>query len=265
MNEINRPNQRHYWDQNLDPTNLGAELADARAVIAAEEDFYLVPDRQRFLDALRPYAHPMVLELGAGLSYQVIALAQRGCTVLACDLSLARLRLLRQLVSELLPPTDATRVHYIACRAESLPFLAASVDVVATRAVLIHTDLECAIAECQRVLKPEGKAIFTEPQRRHPLVNLYRRTLAPKEWKTIARYFDTDEISVVHKHFARVDAYYDYLAAFVAFVWQYGLRSARLFWLLMRPLHTFDQWLMRWRPALSRYAWFVTLICGKKP
>lgn len=264
MNNPALRSQRKYWDQNLDPKNLGQQLADASAALAKEKMFYLVPDRERFLAALGCHPQPLVLELGAGLSYQVIALLERGCKVVACDLSLERLRLLRHLVTKLVGEEALARIHFVAGSAEMLPFTRETVDVIATRAVLIHTELEKSLPECARVLKVTGKAVFTEPQKRHPLVNLYRRTFAPQEWREIAHYFDLEELQFVRRHFAEVEMHFDYLFSFIAFVFQYAVSWTTGFWLFLRPFHRLDQALLRRFPSLSRYAWFATMICRKE-
>lgn len=256
--------QREYWDQNLDPKNLGQQLVDATAALAKEKKFYLVPDRERFLAVLGCHREPLVLELGAGLSYQVIALLERGCRVVAYDLSFARLCLLRRLVTEILGEEALGRIHFVAGSAEMLPFVGEGVDVITTRAVLIHTALEKSLPECARVLKASGTAVFTEPQKRHPLVNLYRRTFAPKEWREIARYFDREELQLVRHHFAVVEMHFDYLFSFLAFVFQYAISWSNAFWFLLRPCSRLDQLLLRRFPSLSRYAWFATMMCRKE-
>jgi len=263
MSKTVAPDQRSYWDSNLDPTNLGMPLADARAGVLAEKPFYDVPDRRAFLDVLRRYENPRVMELGAGLSYQVIMLAQMGYRVIACDLSRARLSLLQHIASEILDAPAASRISYIACRAECLPLREGVVDVIATRAVLIHTHLEQALAECARVLAHSGAAVFTEPLARHPIVNLYRRTLAPPEWRSIARYFGPQEIALMVRCFARTECRYDYLLAFAAFVWQYAWRAPFLFRITLQALDPIDRRLFAWFPRLRRFAWFVTLTCTK--
>ncbi len=257
--------QRTYWDQNLDPTNLGTSLADARTVLIAEKDFYPVPDRRAFLQSLRTHKCTIVLELGAGLSYEVIKLLELGYRVIACDLSFARLRLLRQLAVEFLGPAILSRISFVACRAESLPFAPECFSAVATRAVLIHTDLEPAITECARVLNRAGICVFSEPLAHHPLVNIYRKTLAPREWQTIATYFDKQHVQLLRAVFPVVRERHDYLFSFLAFVWQYAFRQPLLFWTFLWPLHLLDQILIRLFPPLRRYAWFVTLICRKSP
>ncbi len=254
--------QRSYWDANLDPTNLGDRLADARGVLRAEQHFYNVPDRKAFLATLSRLPAGLVLELGAGLSYQVIKLAELGYRVIACDLSGVRLQWLRTLAQEFLSPEAAQRIFYVVGRAEALPFRSQSVTCISTRAVLIHTELESALAECRRVLAPQGQVVFSEPMARHPLVNAYRATLAPPEWRVIACYFDDAEINLVRRFFPKVSLRFDYLTAFFAFIWQYGLRVPWLFWPTLRLLCAVDRALLAIIPPLRRYCWFVTLIGG---
>lgn len=255
--------QRAYWADNLDPTNLGAAVVDARQILRSEGDFYLVPDREFFLQTLRQHGAAMVVELGAGLSYQVVALARLGYRVVACDIALTRLRTLRRAARELLSSEEFARIDFVACAAEALPFRSSSVEILSTRAVLIHTHLSVALDEIARVLRPAGCGVFSEPLTRHPLVNLYRRTFAPPEWRTMARYIGDLELEEIRRRFRVVQERYDYLIGFLAFLWQYAVRVPALFWATLRLADLFDSALFRLNPRLRRFAWFVTVVCEK--
>jgi SAM-dependent methyltransferase len=263
MSNHSVPDQRNYWDRNLDPANLGQSGKDLLRRFAAEEKFYLVPDRKIFLQEIDPSNHKICVEVGAGLSYQTFHLARLGFTVVACDISLERLRVLRTLAQAMLSDDEFRRIKFVACQAEEMPFRAGVIDVISTRAVLIHTDIERAVGECVRILSPCGVAVFSEPMKYNPLVNLYRCTLAPQEWRTIARYFTEDEVGLVSKRFPHVRVHFHYLFSFLAFVWQYGVAIPSLFWLSFRVLDVFDRALMRILPPLRKYVWFVTLVCRK--
>ena len=63
--------------------------------------------------------------------------------------------------------------------AHHLPWPDASFDVVVGRSILHHLDLEVAVAELSRVLRPGGSVFFVEPLRHNPLGAVFR-SLTPQ-------------------------------------------------------------------------------------
>jgi len=59
--------------------------------------------------------------------------------------------------------------------AENMTFPDNSFDVVFGRGILHHLDLSKCFPEIARVLRPDGKAIFTEPLGHNPALNLFRQ------------------------------------------------------------------------------------------
>ncbi len=58
--------------------------------------------------------------------------------------------------------------------AEQTDFDDDSFDLVAGTGILHHLDLKAAYRELQRILKPDGHAIFIEPMGHNPVINWYR-------------------------------------------------------------------------------------------
>jgi hypothetical protein len=96
----------------------------------------------------------------------------------------------------------------------------------------------------------------------NPLVNLYRRTLAPREWKSITTYFTDHEIQTVTSRFTQTSTPRYYQLSFLAFLFQYAIPWPPAFKISIRLLTTLDRAITRLWPAYRRYAWFV-LITGK--
>jgi len=63
--------------------------------------------------------------------------------------------------------------------AHAMPFPDASFDLVVGRSILHHLDLEVALKEICRVLRPSGKAVFVEPLRDNPGAKILR-ALTPR-------------------------------------------------------------------------------------
>jgi SAM-dependent methyltransferase len=82
--------------------------------------------------------------------------------------------------------------------AHAMPFPDASFDLVVGRSILHHLDLEVALKEIRRVLRPSGKAVFMEPLRDNPGAKILR-ALTPK-----AR--TTDERPLTRADVERADA-----------------------------------------------------------
>lgn len=96
-----------------------------------------------------------VLEIGVGLGCDHYRLARRGNTMTGLDLSREHLRLTTLHLQH--EGLTTTAVHG---DAENMPFPDNSFDMVYSCGVLHHTpDLEMALSECSRVLRPGGQFI----------------------------------------------------------------------------------------------------------
>jgi SAM-dependent methyltransferase len=80
------------------------------------------------------------------------------------------------------------------------PFADESFDIVVGANILLHLDLERALREIHRVLRPGGRGVFVEPLARNPLLRAGReltrstrtddaRPLTEDDWALCARYF----------------------------------------------------------------------------
>jgi SAM-dependent methyltransferase len=108
-----------------------------------------------------PRTAAQVLEVGPGEGWLCSLLSRRGHHVVATDLA-------RKWVSGVPPDRVTGRV---AAAMTSLPFRGASFDAVIAAEVLEHIpELDAALSEAARVLKPGGRIVVTVP---------YRETLRP--------------------------------------------------------------------------------------
>jgi SAM-dependent methyltransferase len=92
--------------------------------------------------------------------------------------------------------------------AHDVPLPDSSVDVVFGNAILHHLDLELTSREIHRLLKPGGRAIFTEPTRNSRLVAFLRR-LIPYQAADVSPYerpLRRDEIASFARRFASFHA-----------------------------------------------------------
>jgi len=109
-------------------------------------------------DAYKPGAR--LLDFGCGWGENSVVFAKMGYDVEGFDISEVNLQAARALGEKY---GLADRLHFSSQTAEDLDFRDQSFDVVAGVDILHHVEIGPALAECRRVLKPGGLAIFKEP------------------------------------------------------------------------------------------------------
>jgi len=107
---------------------------------------------------LPPSSSDLILDLGAGACWCSDWLQRLNLRTVAVDISWDMLRLGRTRLP------DPARAWLAAGDLESLPFAAASFDKAYCLSAIHHVpDIERALGEIHRVLKPEGAVLFSEP------------------------------------------------------------------------------------------------------
>jgi len=257
-----RDSQQEYWNANLDAQNLGGAASVTTESLVEELKFSNTPDIRDMIAHVDAAAGKTILELGAGLGANTVLMARAGARVIALDIAQDRLLALRQRTDKLRGVSWGA-ILPVKAKAEALPFKPGSFDGACCRAVLIHTELDKALAETSRALRSGAPFAFSEPMAHNPFVNLYRAALAPREWRSITTYFTNCEIAIVHRYFPGAGSRKYYGISFLAFVFQYALSWPRWFYCSLNALGMVDRMLVRIMPSLSRFAWFV-LITGFK-
>jgi ubiquinone/menaquinone biosynthesis C-methylase UbiE len=112
-----------------------------------------------------------VLEYGCGLGHMATLLVRSGAQVTSFDLSRRSVQVTRQRV-EL--NNEAGEAELTVAAGESLPFADESFDVIFGKAILHHLEADIGAGDLYRVLKPGGKAVFTEPMGMNPILNFVR-------------------------------------------------------------------------------------------
>jgi SAM-dependent methyltransferase len=104
-----------------------------------------------------------VLELGCGTGYFTRELARCGADIVAVDVSPELLEIARANCS---PPN----VRYEIQNAYELSYPGAAFDSIVGSSVLHHLEIEEALRQIHRVLKPGGTMFFTEPNMLNPQI-----------------------------------------------------------------------------------------------
>lgn len=128
----------------------------------------LLPGIVEFLGDLRD---KRVVEYGCGLGKLTVLLARSGAHVSAFDLSESSIDVARQR-ARLVGVED--RITFSVAPGEALPFMDASFDLAFGKAVLHHLDPTASAKELARILRPGGRAAFSEPLGTNPIVQVVR-------------------------------------------------------------------------------------------
>jgi SAM-dependent methyltransferase len=200
-----------------------------------------------------------VLEYGCGDGWITSELARRGASVCAFDISPEAVAQTQHAVRK---AGMSSRCDVQVMAGEHLRYPAGSFDMAVGFAILHHLEIERALGELHRVLKPGGRAFFAEPLASNPLIRLYRR-MTP-QFRT------PDEVPIDLDRFAaQVGGFTDYThreqlllaSGAVAFCYVPGLcRAAKP---VQRWLMRIDDLVLRAVPAAGRWAWYSILTFRK--
>jgi ubiquinone/menaquinone biosynthesis C-methylase UbiE len=192
-----------------------------------------------------------VLEYGSGQGGYPFFLCEHGAWVVGIDISTVALAEGMQKRKE----GRFRDVSFCAMNGESLGFADSSFDLVCGTSILHHLDLESALRELTRVLKPGGSAVFIEPLGHNPLINLYRR-VTPHLRSADEHPLRLSDLKAAEKHFGRVELHYFHLLSLGAV----PFRRLSVFEGLLDLFDRTDRRLFRWLPFVRRYAWQVVMV-----
>jgi ubiquinone/menaquinone biosynthesis C-methylase UbiE len=139
-----------------------------------------------------------VLDYGCGQGRDAISLVRRGAAhVTGFDLSEHEVAAARRAAEA---AGVADRTTFTVADAHATPFEDDAFDLVIGNSILHHLDVEVAVREIRRILRPGGTAAFVEPLAANPILRVGRaltpgaRTpdehpFTPADWATCARIF----------------------------------------------------------------------------
>jgi SAM-dependent methyltransferase len=126
------------------------------------EGLRLIQDFGACVALLDPMPHHKILDLAAGGGWAAEWLQRLGLSVVAADLSSDLLAIARERLAR------TGRGHVVCGDAEALPFRAGTFDRVLCLNAMHHfPDLPSALREIARVLRRDGRAVFSEPGAGH--------------------------------------------------------------------------------------------------
>ncbi len=214
----------------------------------------------RLLEVAGDLSGRTLLEYGCGAGWSTAELRSRGALVTAFDISSSALNE----TEEFLRRRDMlSGVQLLKMSAENLELPDASFDVAFGNAILHHLNLERALPEMARVLKPGGVAIFAEPLGTNPAINLYRR--ATPQFRT------PDEEPLDLKKFERaVSPWFIlrheefFLTALAIFPLVHLPGMGGVFRFLLPKFVSLDRAIMSVFPSLGHWAWYSVLVMQRR-
>lgn len=219
---------------------------------AAGKYYAVDTGRTRYGDLVRAAAGPgcTVLEYGCGTGSEAFALAAAGAETVGIDISGVG-------VSEATARArrEGVNARFIQMDAEDLASVDGAFDLVCGSGILHHLDLERAVVEIRRVLKPGGVAVFYEPLGTNPLISLYRRLTplmrTPDEHPLVPADFD-----VMRQRFTAVEVEHHTLLALAGAVLR---KLPRIGGPLVRALQRADRLLLDHVRLAQRFAWVAVV------
>lgn len=190
-----------------------------------------------------------ILEYGCGKGSAAFDLAAKGAHVTGIDVSSVGIAE-AQAQGHALGLQD--KLSFQQMNAEALSFEDASFDLVCGSGILHHLDLDGAIEQILRVLRPGGQAVFFEPLGHNPLINLYRR-LTPAMRSADEHPLSMADLQKIGSRFSSSEISYFGLFTLLAAALRPGPDSS-----LLHILEALDRIVLR-RPALQRHAWIAVL------
>jgi ubiquinone/menaquinone biosynthesis C-methylase UbiE len=180
-----------------DLSTKSREFLQHKEIHTRWESDYLNPEMDHFYDLafqdilrrLQPTAASTILDAGCGYCYHTVRLARSGAKITAVDFSEIALTAARETIDRA-GITDQVSLRQ--ADLTSLPFHDASFDYVVSWGVLMHIpQLEKALSELARVLKPGGVLVLSENNMRaldvsirERLIHLVKRALWRPSEKT---------------------------------------------------------------------------------
>jgi SAM-dependent methyltransferase len=147
----------------------------------------------------------------------------------------------------------ADRCRFVTMDGENMTFSDNTFDLGVEYGALHHVELDRALSELSRVLKPEGEMICVEALRHNPLIHWYRRRTPHlrTEWE-VEHILGVESLDVMRRYFGRVNVRFFHLSvlALVPF------RKTFLFRLLLPIFNAVDRVLLS-SQLVGKYGWIM--------
>jgi len=148
---------RNYWDTHIHDLDITTHPPGSAGFFADLEQYHF--EKLHHLPRLVPfdqYRGRRVLEVGCGAGTDLIRFARNGAIVTGVDLAPSSITLAARNFA-----LEGKKAELIVADGQALPFADRSFDLVYAHGVVQYTtDDRALVAECRRVLRPGGAAVF---------------------------------------------------------------------------------------------------------
>lgn len=138
---------------------------------------------------------------------------------------------------------------------ENMDFADNTFDLGVEYGALHHVDLNLALAELSRVLKPSGRMICVEALRHNPLIHWYRNRTPHlrTEWE-VDHILGVESLDQMRNHFSEVNVKYFHLASLLSV----PFRKTALFDPMLKVLEAVDNRMLS-NAAIGKYGWIMVV------
>ena len=142
---------------------------------------------------------------------------------------------------------------------ENMTFSDNFFDLAVEYGALHHVDLDKAMIELNRVLKPDGEMICVEALRHNPLIHWYRKRTPHlrTEWE-VEHILGVESLAIAGKYFHNIDVKFFHLAVLAAV----PFRRTRFFKPVRAFLDKVDSLLLR-SETIGKYGWIMIFTMSK--
>ncbi len=197
-----------------------------------------------------------VLDFGCGNGENGIYAARCGAEVIGIDISpegVANSNLNAEQANV------ASHCRFEVMDGENMTFSDSTFDVAVEYGVLHHVDLDKAMHELNRVLKPDGEMICVEALRHNPLIHWYRKRTPHlrTQWE-FEHILGVEDLAIARKYFHNIDVKFFHLAVLAAV----PFRKTWFFKPIRAFLNKIDSILLR-SEAIGKYGWIMVFTMSK--
>jgi len=153
----------------------------------------------------------------------------------------------------------ADRCRFVTMDGENMKFADNTFDLGVEYGALHHVELDKALSELARVLKPGGEMICVEALRHNPLIHWYRRRTPHlrTEWE-VDHILGVESLDIMRKYFDKVEVRFFHLTALVLV----PLRKSFLFRFLLPVFNLIDRVLLSTQ-FVGKYGWIMIVELGQ--
>ena len=249
-----------FWDREAKRSKYIDEFGERGPPEIVEKDILL----KKLTLSLGDGRGKQILDCGCGMGNLSIYLAVKGGYVKGFDISSEMVKVARDNANK---NNTAKRCSFVCSSFEDLPYRDISFDLAMGAYILHHVNIERAVKELHRILKPGGKAVFIETWGKNPLLVWAGKYLAGRFG--IAKYgtkyehpITTGDIQKMRKIFSEVDLEFPEFvffkkAATNVFRWKKNLKF------ITDVLVKMDDFITRRFPSFNKYGYYCTITLAK--